>query len=41
MVTLDETLEVLELPSHIEGTKIFYDYVLSKNSQIFEIKYDR
>lgn len=35
---LDEILAFLELPSHIEGTKIFFDYILSKNSQIFEIQ---
>lgn len=37
---LNEIVALLELPSHIEGTKIFFDYILSKNSRIYEIKYE-
>ncbi|MCX7735129.1 MAG: NUDIX domain-containing protein [Candidatus Kapabacteria bacterium] len=33
----NDLLQLLQLPSHIEGTKIFYDYILSKNSQIYQI----
>lgn len=33
----NDLLKFLQLPSHIEGTKIFYDYILSKNSQIYQI----
>lgn len=34
---LDNLLKLLELPSHIEGTKIFYDYILTKNDIIFQV----
>lgn len=36
-VKLNNLLQFLQLPSHIEGTKIFNDYILSKNNQIYQI----
>lgn len=36
-VKIDEILKFLELPSHVEGTKIFYDYILKSNNNIFEL----
>lgn len=36
-LNINDIRKLLQLPSHIEGTNIFYDYVLSKNSQIYQI----